>query len=650
MADPTDFDLTTTHGAHGTLVNDDIVNRARSISAERRHRLEALRTREEAEAYVRYVRAKVRACFSAPFPGEKCPLKAEVTKVTEYEKFVIECVVFESRPDFPVSAAVYRPKTPGKHPGVVFLSGHANEGKAWDIYMVCCQTLAQMGCVVIAPDPIGMGERWQFVGAENGEPILENCCWQHNHLGKQLLLCGEFFGSWRVWDAIRSVDYLLTRPDVDCEKIGATGTSGGGTLSSFLYAMDDRVKVLAPGSYITAWRRLFENELPIDSEQCPPGLLGQGLEMVDLLLARAPHPVRILSQRNDYFDVRGAKEAFADMKRIYKLLGAEDAVEQEITPDLHGFTEAQRAKMYEFFNNLFDLHAVPDDELKFDHAAVQASQTGQLVEQKGRPCRLVYDFMGDMLDRYHAERHPLSLAELRAYFKDALRLPEPSEMTPRDYRVLEPVYTSLEKLIGRFRLESDDGVDVILKVADTPHAWQIPEMESARLYVPHLDSIVEHEDLPPADGYDCLLDIRGIGELEPSGSTQLWRDFFAPYQGDFFYESCYRMLGTSYMAGKVRDIFKGVGQLRAFGCKRLVLRGHGQGSIPVAIASLFLDCDVELTGAPVSWEEMVRTRVTAWPQSAMVAGVLATTDLPDIYAALGPRLKLLTHWDAMMRP
>ena len=102
------------------------------------------------------------------------------------------------------------------------------------------------------------------------------------------------------------------------------------------------------------------------------------------------------------------------------------------------------------------------------------------------------------------------------------------------------------------------------------------------------------------------------------------------------------------MDGKVRDIFKAVALLRSFGCKHLTLRGNGQGAVPVAIAALFLDCDVELTGAPESWESMVRTRYALWPQSCMVAGVLAKTDLPDIYDALRPRLKLLTHWNSMM--
>ena len=640
--------LNTASCAHGSMVNDDVVARVRAVCAERRRRFDALRTREDAENYVREVRAKIRRAFS-PLPTERTPLNPEITKTTKFDGYNVSCVVFESRPGLPVSAALYLPDSPGKHPGVIFLSGHANDGKASVNWQTCCQTLARMGCVVFAPDPIGQGERWQFLDAEHRELVEDECPKQHNALAKQLLLCGEFFGIWRIWDATRALDYLLSRPEVDPERIGATGTSGGGTMSSYLFAVDDRVKMAAPGSYITSWRRNIENELSADSEQCIPGLLGQGVEMVDLLIARAPQPVRILAQQFDFFDVRGAKEAYADLKKIHTLFGTPENAEIRITADeRHGFSAGQRGNMYDFFNNRFGLGAIPDEPGELRTESITASPSGQLMEWKGRGYRLVHDFIEDIADKLRGSRRKLSEEELRAYFKDKLHLPEPETMLPKDYRVLEPIFLTYEDLIGRFRLESEDGVDVILKIARSPYAWQIPDMDDVRLFVPHLDSIVEHKELPHTDALDCLLDVRGIGELEPAGAMQVDRWFFHSFQADYFYDATYRMLGSSYLDGKVRDIFKAVALLRSFGCRHLTLRGNGQGTIPVVIAALFLDCDVELTGAPESWESMVRARFSLWPQSCMVAGVLEKTDLPDIYEVLGPRLKLLTHWDSMM--
>lgn len=578
-------------------------------------------------------------------------MNPEITKSTRFDGYRVECVIFESRPGLPVSAALYLPDTPGKHPGVVFLCGHSNNGKAAVNYQTCPQTLARMGCVVLAPDPIGQGERWQFLDAEHREMIDNSIPRQHNALGKQLLLCGDFFGNWRLWDAMRAVDYLVSRPEVDADRIGATGTSGGGTMSTYLFATDDRVKMAAPGSYITSWKRNIENELLADTEQCIPSLLGQGLEIVDLLIARAPQPVRILAQRFDFFDVRGTREAFADLEKIHRLLGTPGNAELVVTTDeQHGFSRDQRAGMYGFFRERFGLEAIPEDPVAPRTESITASPGGQLMEWEGKGYRLVHDFIDDMADRLRESRPKLSEEELRDYFKGKLHLPDPETMTPVDYRVLEPIFLTYEDLIGRFRLEAGDGVDVILKIARTDYGWQVPDMDDVRLFVPHMDSIIEHQDLPATEALDCLLDIRGIGELEPTGTMQVERNFFDACQADFFYDATYRMLGSSYLDGKVRDIFKAVAFLRSCGCRHLTLRGNGQGAVPVAIAALFLDCDVELTGAPESWEAMVRTRFSPWPQSLMVEGVLAKTDLPDIYEALGPRLKRLTHWDLMMKP
>ena len=109
------------------------------------------------------------------------------------------------------------------------------------------------------------------------------------------------------------------------------------------------------------------------------------------------------------------------------------------------------------------------------------------------------------------------------------------------------------------------------------------------------------------------------------------------------------MLGESYLGGRVRDIFSAVALLRSKGCKDLTLRGHGQGAIPTAIAALFLDCKVVLAAAPVSWENMALSRANVWPQAVLIENVLATTDLPDLYKALGDRLTILSNWD-MVKP
>lgn len=634
----------TAKASHGTIVNDDVVRRTRAICADRQKRLSAIKTREDAEAYINEVRAKIRKAF--PLPAEKTPLNPQITRTTDMGDYTIDCVIFESRPGFPVSAALYTPKTPGPHPAILFLIGHSQTGKAADQYQLSCRMYAQMGYTVLAVDPIAQGERYQFIGVPEAESLSGACCSEHNTLGKQLLLCGDFFGAWRSWDAIRGVDFLLSRPDVDADRVAVTGTSGGGTMTTFAFTLDERLAIAAPSSYITTWQRNIENELPVDSEQAIPRLLGQGLEMTDLLIAAAPRPVRIMAQINDFFDARGSETAYNEVKRIYELLGAGDDVSLIVGPDLHGYTHAHRMAASEFFNSQFGVNATPVEPTDKLGDELRCTETGQLSDNP--KWRLVHDFIVDEAERLRKSRRELSLEELRSYFANALGLPAVDSVAIPPYRMLRPMDAPNYK-VGRFRLEKDDGVDVILRLVADDYMLHIPMCEKARLLIPHMDSLLEHEDMPIKEGLDVLLDVRGIGELEPSSGPQVGRDFFHPYQYDYYYDSVYRMLGESYLGGRVRDIFSAVALLRSKGCKDLTLRGHGQGAIPTAIAALFLDCKVELAAAPVSWENMALSRANVWPQAVLIENVLATTDLPDLYKALGDRLTILSNWD-MVKP
>jgi cephalosporin-C deacetylase-like acetyl esterase len=123
-----------------------------------------------------------------------------------------------------------------------------------------------------------------------------------------MLLVGEFLGAWFAWDAIRALDYLLTRPEIDEQHIGVTGNSGGGTQTTWLCGLEPRFTMGAPSCFVTTFRRDAENELPQDSEQCPPRVLAFDLDHCDFLAAMAPKPVIIMAQEKDYFDARGSAE------------------------------------------------------------------------------------------------------------------------------------------------------------------------------------------------------------------------------------------------------------------------------------------------------------------------------------------------------
>ena len=138
-------------------------------------------------------------------------------------------------------------------------------------------------------------------------------------MGNQMQLVGEFFGQWRLWDGIRGLDYLLSRPEADRTRVGVTGNSGGGTMTTYLTAFDDRFTMAAPGCFVTRYFCNLENELPSDSEQIPPGILAAGLDMADFFVAQIPRPTILLGQENDFFDVRGLRATFEELRRLYRI-------------------------------------------------------------------------------------------------------------------------------------------------------------------------------------------------------------------------------------------------------------------------------------------------------------------------------------------
>ncbi|HJT77963.1 MAG TPA: prolyl oligopeptidase family serine peptidase, partial [Gemmataceae bacterium] len=330
------------------MVQEYFVRRVRDAERAGLRAQAALHTKADAEAYVAAVRDKIARCFG-PLP-DKTPLEPRVTGVVERDAYRIEKVIFESRPRFLVTANLYVPK--GKKPplpGVVGACGHSDNGKAADAYQSFAQGLTRLGYVVLIYDPIGQGERLQYGHLPKpGRPRVG--VGEHLYAGNQQFLVGDFLGTWRAWDGIRALDYLLTRPEVDPYRVGVTGNSGGGTLTTWLCGLDRRWAFAAPGCFVTTFRRNLENELPADTEQCPPGALARHLDHADFLAAMAPKPVLILGKEKDFFDARGAEEAFARLRHLYRLLGAGDNVGLFVGPRQHGYSQENREAMYQWFN------------------------------------------------------------------------------------------------------------------------------------------------------------------------------------------------------------------------------------------------------------------------------------------------------------
>ena len=273
---------------------------------------------------------------------EKTPLKPTITGTIACDGYRIEKLTYQSRPNHHVTANLYLPTTSkGPFPGVLVPCGHSNIGKACEAYQAVCILLARNGFVTLIVDPISQGERYQFLRPD-GRPATRGGTTDHTLLDVGAKLLGSGVVAYEAWDNIRGLDYLASRPEVDPERIGCTGNSGGGTQTTFLMAIDDRITVAAPSCYIMTREKLFATIGAPDGCQHLPNEVSLGIEHADYITMRAPKPTLVLAARQDFFDIGATRTAFAEAKRVYTTLGHADRVGMFEFDDKHGFSTPRR--------------------------------------------------------------------------------------------------------------------------------------------------------------------------------------------------------------------------------------------------------------------------------------------------------------------
>jgi len=626
----------------GQAVQDYYLEKVRRNQAERKERLAALKTREDAEKLVKETRAKVRACFQ--FPAEKCPLDARITGTLDEPDFTVEKILFHSREKYTVSANFFLPKKrSGKVPVILFVCGHAAVGKGSSTYQTAMRGLAMRGFAVLAIDPVGQGERHQFLDVP-GFPA-DDPCREHNILGKQMLLNGDWFGAWRTYDAVRSLDYLLTRPEIDPARVGVHGNSGGGTLTTWVSAVEDRFFAAAPSCFVTTWVHDIENELPSDIEQCPPNAMKYGLEIADFLIAAAPRPFLLLGQRNDFFDPRGIREVRDELKSLYKLLGCEDRIDLCIGPTNHGLSVTLREAAYDFFcrqagvENPAKTEGTITPPEKQETFAAPGGEVTNLPDE-----RKAHDLILEQTASLKKARKILSLPEIRRILIDSMGMDEP--VLPH-YRVLRPCPPCGAPPVTarRFGLETEPGrVMCVLHLFQKP-LFHFADSEKILLCIPHQDSVAEFSGHQTEDQTDIYgLDVRGIGECTPATCNMpAGANFFGGYGFDFHYAALGSMFGQSILGGRVKDILCAV-ELLSQHSGHIELEGHGIGGIPALIAAVLSDKirALRLTGTPESWESMIVPAVPeaeSSPMSYMIPGIMKYFDLPDLRAAIADKMR-----------
>jgi cephalosporin-C deacetylase-like acetyl esterase len=343
----------------------------------------AIRDMAAVEARKAAVRQRVLSLIGG-LPDYRGPLNARVTKTTTRDGYAIEHVTFESLPGYVVTANLYRPDRPGRHPAVLMSMGHWESGKAAG--QLLSVNLARRGFVVLAYDPVGQGERQQAYDARFGRSLIGGPTDQHFSNGAAAILLGQAVSRYFIHDGMRAIDYLISRPEVDAERIGATGCSGGGTQTTYISALDPRVKVAAVACYMNSFRTLYPGPSLGDSEQSVPGFIAAGLDQTDYVELFAPKPWLIASTEDDFFTPPGARQVFTEAERWYELHDAKDRVKWVVGPGGHGTPPVVREAIYEWFTRWLkpDPASTPAGETMdlLPDSALQVTEKGQVESRE----------------------------------------------------------------------------------------------------------------------------------------------------------------------------------------------------------------------------------------------------------------------------
>ncbi len=564
------------------------------------------------------------------FPA-KTPLNARVTGTIEAADYRIEKIIFESQPRFFVTANLYLPKT-GKapYPAILFPLGHESGAKSHDTWQQILVTFARKGYVCLAWDPLGQGERVQLFDADLGGSKAAPSTTEHTVLGTQTLLAGIPLARYTIWDGIRALDYLVSRPEVDPKRIGLTGNSGGGTHTAYIASLDDRIQVAAPSCFITSWRRLLLSIGPQDAEQCVPGFLAEGLDHADFIYGFAPKPYRMLSAIRDFFSITGARETFAEAQRVYGLLGAPDRIAMTEADDGHGYSKPRRLASYKWFDKWLkgvEQDTVEEPVVPRREEELWATKTGQVVpELHGET---VFSLNRALVKGFRrGSTPPAEIGRMIGYERfEGVPAVKPFGVLQRDgYRIEKLTYLS------------EPGIEV-------PALFYIPDGAAQKLpavvYVNSDGKSAQPGDLESMvkQGLAVLsIDARGFGETRDRdvADSSSWSRYF----GDYGNAMTSMLSGSTLTGGRATDISRAVDLLSSrpeVNSQQIYGAARKFGGVAMLHAAA-LDSRIKriaLEETLESYTSVVEHRLNRGITEHIVPGALRYYDFPDLVRMMG---------------
>ena len=592
-----------------------------------------LKTPEEYEGFRKELREKLHAAIGG-LP-ERTPLKAKTLKSAKGEGWTAECVTFESVPGVTVTANFFLPDVPTfrpPYPAVVITCGHSTNGKAALGYNRMAAMFAKAGIAALIYDPMEQGERRHDPGI-----------W-HDVVGVRGILLGVHSNLIRIWDGMRAIDYVESRPEVDRARIGYCGNSGGGTMTSLMMAADGRIKAAAPCCYLTSLRELCEHIGPQDMEQNVWGQLAFGLNHAGYVLM-SDAAVLQLGTRSDFFSYTGFAETHRVVAAAAANLGRADRYDAFVAYGPHGWRESTRTATVNWmrYHLRGEKEALPLDrpalaalDFGWDAKTYAGLDTGLVTTNDESGCwatptgrtsglaenRDILDVLRDRLAELERNRRPLGGAERAKTVRELAAIREPD--------AFKAVRIGADERLGdltaeRYALVFGDGfaLPAVLFVPDEPKGT--PTIVTGdRGRAATIDWV-----LSPLYGGDrapvLSVDLTGWGDIGTETAARK----------EECIASMHYLMGETLVGRRATDLLACVDFLRqrfggAFACPLIAC---GRAAIPAAHARAADPArlgGVSLRDAPKSWHDMVTIVDGAPPMGDIVPNALKAYDWPDL--------------------
>ncbi len=551
-----------------------------------------------------------------PLP-EKTPLKATVTRTLERDGVVIEMVHFQSRPGLYVTGNLYRPKgAKGRLPTILYVCGHSGRGRDGNktAFQDHGMWFARNGYVCLIVDTLQLGE---VKGVHHGTYNLNRWWWHSLAYTPAGVEC---------WNGIRAIDYLLGRPDVDANRLGVTGISGGGAVTIWIAAADERVKCAVPVSGMSDLESYVTNKVINGHCDCMFLVNLYGWEWTTIAALIAPRPLLFANSDNDrIFPMDGNRRIIARLRETYKMYGKPALVDDHVSVGGHDYRKDLRVAIFRWINKHVKGHTGPVAD------ATDKPLPGRQLRVFPEDSDLPKDSINHKVDETFVSRRRPPVPEKGTFgeWKSGLL----KELRARPFRAL-PERVPAARLLKRVSAEEVMPVGGFLGGlrVETEGAFRCyvsdwatrPEGKEGLLVVLNDDEMPLTLPLTPwlrpyAEG-------RAVRYLRTRGADQRWTKKSPPN----YVARAHALLGRTVDTGRVYDVRAALRYLNESekGKRRWAVAGRGRAGVIAAYAAAFEPSvtDVIAVDPPSSHTE-----------GPHFLGVLRVLDVPDAFGLLAPR-------------